>query len=82
MYCEGPVSFTVGEAVRILLQVQENKIYTEQPIGCFSSMAFLINLSKLDDREGIRADDLGVWIKTGVKLSSVMLRFWVTQFRK
>lgn len=75
MYCEGPVSFTVGEAVRILLQAQENKICTEQPIGCSSSMAFLIDLSKLDDREDIRADDLGVWINTGVKSSFCNVTF-------
>ena len=63
------VSFTVGEAVRIILQAQEADTCTEQPIGCSSSMTFLVDVSKLQDREDIRADDLGVWINKGVKSS-------------
>lgn len=69
VFHEGPVSFTVGEAVRIILQAQENEICTEQPIGCTSSMTFLVDASKLHDREDIRADDLGVWVNKGVKSS-------------
>ena len=32
-------------------------------------MTFLVDVSKLKDRDDIRADDLGVWINKGVKSS-------------
>ena len=55
--------------MRIILQAQETDTCMEQPIGCSSSMTFLVDASKLQDREDIRADDLGVWINRVVKSS-------------
>ena len=69
IFREGTVSFTVGSAVKIILQAQETELCSEQPIGCSSSMTFLVDVSKLKDRDDIRADDLGVWINKGVKSS-------------
>ena len=42
-------------------------ICLKQPTGCFKSSTFIVDLSKLDHREDIRADDLGVWRNVGVK---------------
>ena len=67
IFREGTVSFTAGSAVKIILQAREAEICSEQPIGCSSSMTFLVDVSKLQDRDDIRADDLGVWDNKGVK---------------
>ena len=70
-----PVSLTVAQSVRIILQAKEKDICTQQPIGCSTSNTFVVDLSKLDDRDDIRADGLGVWINKGVKSSYCNLQF-------
>lgn len=67
IFREGMVSFTAGSAVKIILQAWETEICSQQPIGCSSSMTFLVDVSKLQDTDDIRADDLGVWNNKGVK---------------
>ena len=64
----------VGEAVRSILEAQDNEIYTDQPVGCSCSMTFLIDASKLSNCEDIRADDLGVWINKGMKSTFCLIK--------
>ena len=70
-----PVSLTIAQSVRIILQAKDEEICTQQPIGCLTSNSFLVDLSQLDDRDDIRSDDLGVWINKGVKSSFCHLQF-------
>jgi len=74
LFCN-PVSLTISQSVRILLQAKKEEICTQQPIGCTSSNTFVVDLSKLDDRNDIRADDLGVWVNKGVKSSFCNVKF-------
>ena len=60
--------------MRYLLEA-EREMCIEPPIGCSTSGTFLVDLSKLDHRDDIRADDLGVWINKGVKTSHCIVRF-------
>ena len=66
-----PVSLTIAQSVRIILQAKDEDICTQQPIaiGYFTSNSFLVELSQLDDCDDIRSDDLAVWINKGVKSS-------------
>ena len=68
------ISFTAEEAVRYILETDRDSC-SEQPIGCTDSEYFLVDLSKLDHRDDIRADDLGVWCNRGVKSSYCCVRF-------
>jgi len=74
LFCN-PVSLTISQSVRILLQAKKEEICTQQPIGCTSSNTFVVDLSELDDRNDIRADDLGVWVNKGVKSSFCNVEF-------
>lgn len=40
---------------------------TEQPVGCLFSATFIVNQSKLQHRDDLRADDLGAWKNCGVR---------------
>lgn len=42
-----------------------SKIATSQPVGVKDNMAFIVDLSKLESEDDIRADDLGSWICNG-----------------
>lgn len=67
--------YTIEDAVKILLQTPIESICTQQPIGCSSSKTFVVDVSKLDHRDDIRCDDLGVWKNQGVKSSYCSVRF-------
>ena len=66
IFSTSDTSYSVEDAVRITLQPNQN-ICTQQPIGCHISSTFVIDLSALDERDDIKADDLGVWKNQGVR---------------
>ena len=47
----------------------QNKIATGQPVSVQENLVFIVDLSKLDKPEDIRADDLGSWICNGKRSS-------------
>ena len=65
---------SVEDAVRIILQPHQN-VCTQQPIGCRTSGTFIVDLSKLDDRDDVKADDLGVWKNQGVRSTYCSIKF-------
>ena len=67
--------YSIEDAVKVLLHTPAKSICTQQPIGCSSSKTFVVDLSKLDHRDDIRSDDLGVWKNQGVKSSYCSVKF-------
>ena len=58
---------TYSEAVKILLNGNENLVCHQPPILVENNYMFLVDLSSLDDPEDIKSDDCGHWVHNGRK---------------
>jgi hypothetical protein len=67
--------FSVEELGRILLtdSVPLRKICSVQPTHISKNVAFVVNLSSLDDHRDIRADENGVWRRMGALVAFVSI---------
>ena len=74
MFSKSVTNLSVEDAVRIILEPHQN-VCTQQPIGCHTSSAFVVELSKLDDCDDIKADDLGVWKNQVVRSTYCSIKF-------
>ena len=81
IFSESVTSYSVEDAVKIILQPHQN-VCTQQPIGCRTSGTFVVDLSKLDDRDDIKADDLGVWKNQGVRSTYCSIKFESEEVKK
>ena len=52
IYSEEAISYSAEEILRIILHVPSHMICLKQPTSCFKSSTFIVDLSKLDHREG------------------------------
>ena len=43
------------------VELDDNKICKQQPLGCTDSLTFVVDSNALDHTDDIRMDDLGVW---------------------
>lgn len=59
------------ELVNILL-TEQTSVCTKAPVGVRENATYIVDTSKLKSPDGIRADDLGVWVNNGVR------RVWLT----
>lgn len=50
----------------------KDSVCSKQPIGVTKSCTFIVNVGKLDHRNDIRSDDLGVWKNDGIKIIIVV----------
>ena len=59
--------YTAKGIVRLLLDTDlpHSKIATIQPTGVQDNHVFIVDISKLDNPEDVRADDLGSWVCNG-----------------
>ena len=55
------------DAIGLFFNTNEDAICTAQPTGCRFSATFIVDTAKLNHRDDIRADDLGVWKNCGVR---------------
>ena len=60
-------SYTSRSIIELLLDksLPQTKISTAQPVGVQENLVFIVDVSKLNKPEDIRADDLGSWICNG-----------------
>lgn len=66
-FATGSVKYTAAELVQILLDKkrQSGLVCDQQPLRVTESKVFLIDTSKLDHHDDIKADDLGSWKNDG-----------------
>ena len=57
----------------ILEQVEKGLICTQQPTNVCMNSTYVVNLHSLDDPSDIRADENGVWVRTGSPVTYVSL---------
>ena len=62
--------YNAQKIVEVLLDptLPANKIATTQPVFIQDNVIFIVDMSKLDKPEDIRADDLGSWSCNGKRL--------------
>lgn len=63
--------FNYSEVVKILLSPCKDKLCVKQPILIEKDASFLIDLSKLDHVDDVKADDCGQWKHNGRKTTKV-----------
>lgn len=63
--------YTTKEIVEVLLDksISCSRIATSQPTSVQDNFVFIVDISKLDKPEDVRADDLGSWSCTGTRRS-------------
>lgn len=62
---------TYSEAVTILLNPDENRICTNQPIHVDQNCTFVVDLNSLENPDDVKSDDCGHWIHNGRKSTRV-----------
>ena len=67
--------FLLKKIISILFEVPDDKVATEQPLHCTSTMSFVVNCNKLSHPSDIRMDDLGSWVNGGVDKLYVTVQF-------
>jgi len=69
VYTHTEQHYTTKEIVEILLDknIPCSRIATSQPTCVEDNFIFIVDISKLDKPEDIRADDLGSWTCTGTR---------------
>ena len=75
LYSSDAPNYLVESVVEIIFNAPKNKICSKQPIGATKSCTFVVNLAKLQHRDDIRSDDLGVWKSDGVKSKYCSISF-------
>ena len=53
------INYSAEDAVTLLFNAVSSDVCTKQPIGCCSTATFIVDVSKLNHLDDIRADDLG-----------------------
>lgn len=68
-------SYSSKSIIELLLDkyIPQSKIATQQPVSVEENLVFIMDLSKLNKPEDIRADDLGSWICNGKRCSWCVL---------
>ena len=59
--------------MKILFHCPEDKVCSKHPVRVESNATFVVNLSKLDHADDIKADDCGHWIHNGRKTTKVVV---------
>ena len=75
IYSSESVNYSAENAISLIFSASDDVICTAQPIGCSSSATFIVDLSKLSNRDDIRADDNGVWKNCGVRSTYCSVTF-------
>ena len=57
------------EMIKILFEVEESKICSEQPLSCVDTLSFVVDCNQLQHPDDIGMDDLGSWKNCGVRRS-------------
>ena len=65
--------YSYNEAVKILFHYPEDKVCSKHSVRVESNATFVVNLSKLDHADDIKADDCGHWIHNGRKTTKVVV---------
>lgn len=67
IYSNEAINYSAEDAVTLLFNAVSSDVCTEQPIGCCSTVTFIVDVPKLNHRDDIWADDLGAWKNCGVR---------------
>lgn len=65
--------YSYTEAVKIILHSPLDKVCSKHPVRVECNATFLVDLSKLDHADDIKADDCGHWIHNGRKTTKVVV---------
>ena len=65
----------VENVAKLLFEVQEKLVCTEQPLCCTTTASFIVNTRKLGHPDDIRMDDMGSWINIGVDRVYISVKF-------
>lgn len=65
--------YSYKEAVNIMLNPSMNKICSKHPLRVECNATFLVDLSKLDHADDMKADDCGHWIHNGRKTTKLVV---------
>lgn len=63
------------EIIKILFEVEESKICSQQPLSCLDTLSFVVDCDKMQHPDDIRMDDLGAWKNCGVHRSYFSVLF-------
>ena len=67
--------YSVEDIVKLLLHPDLRYITTKVPTSISESVSFLIDLDKLDNKDDVLSDDMGVWKNNGVDTTFVHVTF-------
>jgi hypothetical protein len=66
--------YTYHDAVKIILECNDDKVCSKHPIRVEENAAFVVDLGKLQHADDIKADDSGHWIHNGRKSTKVAVK--------